>query len=233
MHAVNNNGIKILGAVILRFSGKSPFGKTFESQQIVYVTNDSDKLFLSRETYTALGMITYNFSKVGETLHTHSSIEPDTAWDATDTPPPPSDSDTQRHALESATSSPCTCPCHGTSPPKPTEIPFLATENNQINLQQWLLDYYRTSTSNTCEHQPVPLESIPMKLLVGPSVEPVAYHTPIPVPLHWQEDVKAGLDQDISLGMLELVPVGEPVTWCHRMAICTKKNGKPRSTVAF
>ena len=31
MHAVNNNGIKILGAVILRFSGRSPSGKTLES----------------------------------------------------------------------------------------------------------------------------------------------------------------------------------------------------------
>ena len=27
--------------------------------------------------------------------------------------------------------------------------------------------------------------------------------------------------------------VGEPVTWCHRMVICPKKNGKPRRTVDF
>ena len=79
MHTVNNNGINILGAVILRFSGRSPSGKALESRQIVYVTSDSDKLFLSRETCTALCITTKNFPMVGETLHTCSSIEPDTA----------------------------------------------------------------------------------------------------------------------------------------------------------
>ena len=72
-----------------------------------------------------------------------------------------------------------------------------------------------------------------MRLMVDPKAKPVAHHNPIPVPLHWQEEVKAGLDQDVSLGVLEPVPVGEPVTWCHRMVICAKKNGKPRRTVDF
>lgn len=72
-----------------------------------------------------------------------------------------------------------------------------------------------------------------MRLMVDPKAKPVAHHNPIPVPLHWQEEVKAGLDQDVSLGVLEPVPVGEPVTWCHRMVVCAKKNGKPRRTVDF
>ncbi|CAG2221850.1 unnamed protein product [Mytilus edulis] len=55
----------------------------------------------------------------------------------------------------------------------------------------------------------------------------------VPVPIHWKEEVKAGLDQDVRLGVLEPVPVGEPVTWCHRMVVCAKKNGKPRRTVDF
>ena len=160
MHAVNNNGIKILCAVILRFSGKSPSGQTFESRQIVYVTSDSDKLFLSRETCMALGMITKNFPTVGETLHTCSSSEPDTACDAMDTP----GSDSNTHAPESATSSLCTSLHCGTPPPKPTKIPFPATENNGMILQQWLLDYYRnqhfqhlqtsaTTLDGECSHE--------------------------------------------------------------------------------
>ena len=74
---------------------------------------------------------------------------------------------------------------------------------------------------------------VPMRLMVDPIAEPVAHHTSIPVLLHWQSDVKAGLDHNVSLGILEPVPVGEPVTWCHHMVICAKKNGKPRWTVDF
>jgi len=75
------------------------------------------------------------------------------------------------------------------------------------------------------------MDGPPMKLMIDPDAEPVAYHTPVPVPLHWQNDVKAGLDQDVRLGVLEPVPIGEPVTWCHRMVVCAKKTGKPRRTV--
>ena len=72
-----------------------------------------------------------------------------------------------------------------------------------------------------------------MHLMIDPKAKPTAYHSPIPVPIHWQDDVKAGLDRDVRLGVLEPVPVGEPVTWCHRMVICAKKNGKPRRTTDF
>ena len=75
------------------------------------------------------------------------------------------------------------------------------------------------------------MEGPPLRLMIDPAGKPVAFHSPIPVPLHWQEDVKAGLDQDTRLGVIEPVPVGDPVTWCHRMVICAKKNGKPRRTV--
>ena len=128
----------------------------------------------------------------------------------------------------------CDCPPRQHPPPKPTALPFLATEDNRASLQQWLLDYYKSSTFNTCEHQPLPLmDSVPMRLMVDPDAEPVAHHTPVPVPLHWQDQVKAVLDQDVALGVIEPVPVGEPVTWCHRMVVCAKKNGKPRRTVDF
>ena len=120
---------------------------------------------------------------------------------------------------------PCDCPPRQKPP---TELPFPATEDNRESLQQWLLEYYKSSTFNTCEHQPLPLmDSVPMRLMVDPEAEPIAHHTPVPVPLHWQDQVKAGLDQDVALGVIEPVPVGKPVTWCHRMVVCAKKNGKP------
>ena len=55
----------------------------------------------------------------------------------------------------------------------------------------------------------------------------------IPVPIHWRDAVKAGIDQDIKLGVLEAVPIGQPVTWCHRMVVCANKNGSLRRTVDF
>ena len=97
------------------------------------------------------------------------------------------------------------------------------------------MDYYKSSTFNTCDHQPLPLiDGPPMRLMVDPNAEPVAHHTPVPVPIHWKEEVKAGLDQDVLLRVLEPAPVGESDTWCHRMVVCAKKrNGKPCRTVDF
>ena len=51
------------------------------------------------------------------------------------------------------------------------------------------------------------------------------------VPVYWQEEIKAGLNRDVRLGVIEPVPVGDPVTYCHRMVRCAKKDGKPRRTV--
>jgi hypothetical protein len=107
-------------------------------------------------------------------------------------------------------------------------LPYPASEANLTKLKQFLMDYYKSSTFNTCDHQPLPLmDRPPMRLMVDLDAEPLAHHTPVPVPIHWKEEVKAGLDQDVRLGVLKPVPVGEPVTWCHRMVVCAKKNGKP------
>ncbi|XP_048575650.1 uncharacterized protein LOC116619407 [Nematostella vectensis] len=220
MHAANGTGIPILGAVILRLTGNNQPGLEAKTRQIVYVTNESDRLFLSREACKDLGIISESFPTVGESLYHPTSDSAAISSNKGNTMDTPDNS--------------CTCPRRQMPPPKPTEPPFPATEDNRANLQEWLLDYYKSSTFNTCEHQQLPLmDGIPMRLMVDPEAEPVAHHTPIPVPLHWQEEVKAGLDQDVALGVLEPVPVGEPVTWCHRMVVCAKKNGKPRRTVDF
>ena len=70
-----------------------------------------------------------------------------------------------------------------------------------------------------------------MRLTIDHAAIPYAQHKPIPIPIHWQDDVYAGLEQDCRLGVIEPVPVGTPVTWCHRMVICSKRSGKPRRTV--
>ena len=50
------------------------------------------------------------------------------------------------------------------------------------------------------------MEGPPLQLNMDPNAKAVAVYTSIPVPLHWQEELKAGLDSKI--GVLEPVPVG-------------------------
>ena len=86
MHAPNNNGLKILGAIILRFTGRSPSRQILETRQIVYVTSDADKLFLSQEGFTALRLISKNFPTVCETLHLSKAIALDEDHDGSQPP---------------------------------------------------------------------------------------------------------------------------------------------------
>jgi len=212
---------KILGATILHISGKDKSGKAVVTKQMTYITDCTDKMFLSKEACIALGIIPDDFPTIGATqqLETPAYIQHDAIHSAySNTNPDP----------------PCDCPKCQLPPPPPTKPPLPPTEENCEQLCQYLLDYYGSSTFDTCEHQTLPLmDGPPMRLMVDPAAPPVAHHTPIPVPLHWQDEVKAGLDQDVPLGVLEPVPISEPVTWCHRMVVCAKKSGKPRRTVDF
>ena len=85
-----------------------------------------------------------------------------------------------------------------------------------------------TSTFSTCECQTLLLMDGPLLgFHVDPAAEPITNNEPIPVPLHWQQQVKASIDRGFKLGL----PVGAQVTWCHRMVTTRKKSGTPRRTV--
>ena len=43
--------------------------------------------------------------------------------------------------------------------------------------------------------------------------------------------MKAGLDRDVRIDVLEQVPMGEPTEWVSPMVICPKASGEPRRTV--
>ena len=49
MHSADNYDISILGTVILRLSGRDQLGDERMTRQIIYITDSTDKLFLSRE----------------------------------------------------------------------------------------------------------------------------------------------------------------------------------------
>ena len=206
MHAADNRDIPIIGALPITVNATIS-GNRATTKQLVYITETlKNTLYLSREACIDLGIIGPGFPYTGPTSQCAAS----------------------NHEEER-----CNCP-RRQLPPPPPELPYPATEENREKIEKFLLEYYKSSTFNVCNKQPLKLmEGPPLHLHVNPDAEPKAYHSPIPVPLHWQDEVKAALDQDVRLGVLEEVPIGEAVTWCHRMVVCAKKNGKPRRTVDF
>ena len=60
------------------------------------------------------------------------------------------------------------------------------------------------------------MQGEPLNIVLQPSAKPVAHHIPAPVPIFWQERVKADLDRDVRIGVLEKVPVQTPTEWLHR-----------------
>ena len=71
----------------------------------------------------------------------------------------------------------------------------------------------------------------PMRIMIDPNTTPFATHKPIPIPIHWQDEIYADLKRDVDLKVIEPVPIGTPTTWCHKMVVVAKKSGKPRRTV--
>jgi hypothetical protein len=126
----------------------------------------------------------------------------------------------------------CSCPERQPVPPMPSKIPFEPSKENVPKLEEWILQHFASSAFNTCEHQPLPyMSGDPLEIHFRPDAKPTAFHTPIPVPHHWKAQVKADLDRDVRLGIIEPVPPGTPTVWCARMVVVPKKDGSPRRTV--
>ena len=153
---------EILGAILVKLA--EPQGKR-STRQMIYITDHVDKLFLSQEAFADLGIIPTGFPSTRcDSTDTHSASYQDV--------PTPSDAPT-----------PCSYPRRTPPPPKLTEAPFPTTPENRSKI---LLQRYKASTFNTCEHQPLPLmDRPPLRLMIDPNATPTAHHSPIPIPLHW------------------------------------------------
>ena len=200
--------VDIIGCVVMRLSGYSASGARCETRQIVYVTETSNKIFLSLEACIGLGLVSDSFLAVGE------SFDP-----------------TEAAAVEAGSESLCDCLRRGNV----LTLPFAATKENRVLIEKFLLDYYASTAFNTCTHQPLNLMNTPMmRLMIKEDATPVVHHNPIPIPLHWLDEldeIKAILDANVRMGVMERVEIGEPVTWLHRMVVAERKSGKPRLTV--
>ena len=216
VNAANRQSMGLLGGVLITITGKDRDGNIRETRQLCYISSLVHTLFLSEQACEDLGIIEESFPRVGTfqlpgNLSSSGSVSPQ----------------------HTAAQRPCSCPPRTAPPPPPTALPMPAVPENREKLQKWIEDKYASSAFNQCCHQELPLVTglPPLRLHVDPDKTPVATHTPISIPIHWQKQVKEELDRDCRLGVLEPVPLDEPVSWCSRMVICPKQDGSPRRTV--
>ena len=79
----------------------------------------------------------------------------------------------------------CGCPIWVEAPPPP-ELPFPSTEENRKGLREFLVDYYRSSTFNTCQHQALPLmHGLPLEFHISSAGRTHEVFAPASVPIHW------------------------------------------------
>ena len=237
LSAANRSPIPIEGAFFGRITTKPLSGKATSSKSMIYVSSSVQDMYLSYETLLNLNVLSPNFPSTNITTiptnnhHTsnprYTAIHPDlpsinnvrSLNDGCNAPP-------------ASNKTPCSCPIRAAPPPRPTALPFPCTPANNERMKQWLLQRYASSTFNTCPHRALPcMEGPPIEIHVDLHATPKACHTPANVPLHWQQRVHEDLIRDEALGVIERVPYGDPVSWCHRMVVTRKHDGSPRRTV--
>ena len=126
------------------------------------------------------------------------------------------------------------CKCDGVNRcpkrKKPSEIKIKnptceMTKENRAIIQKHLLEQFASSTFNQCENQQLPtMTGHPVRITVEDGAEPV-FQKGKSVAIHLEKDVKASLDRDVNLGVIEKLPVNTPTEWCARMVITPKPNG--------
>ncbi|KAK2563731.1 Uncharacterized protein P5673_012717 [Acropora cervicornis] len=237
LSAANRSPISIEGAFFAKLTTQPHNGEVTSCRSMVYVSSSVHAMYLSYDALLNLGVLSKDFPSLKTTpipkegCHTRDSDPADA-----NRKPPPVNAVRSINDGCTTTSDPnnitCSCPQRDATPPRPSELPFPCTPDNNGRMKGWLLDRYASSTFNTCPHRALPsMEGPPIEIHVEPTATPKACHTPAPVPLHWQRRVYEELLRDEALGVIERVPYGEPVTWCHRMVITRKHDGSPRRTV--
>ena len=221
--------LTVQGAILLKFTAKNPAnGQIFSTRQLVYISSSVNQVYLSKAACIDLGTIPQDFPSIG-------SCSPDQQ----SSPASVADISAPRKCSNSGVvghgDTPCSCPIRSAPPPGLPVLPCSPTPENLPTIKQYILDRYAASAFNCCERQALPLmnDSPPLRLFVDEDAKPRAITAPGQIPAHWVHDVKAGIDRDIALGVIEPVPVNTPDTWTSRMVITAKHDGSPRRVVDY
>ena len=232
--SAHNKRIQISGGVIIKVVATDPKTmKQLESKQLFYISPEVKETYLSKQCCADLQTIPADFPTAGSCPPPKATVA--SATSSAPTTPEPTLPQCSNSGVPSASGDQCSCPRRTLPPTSVPPLPCEPTEENLPLIKQHILKMFAASSFNTCEKQPLPLisGSEPLRLFVDPSATPVAVHTPGQVPLHWKEAVKAGLDMDERLGVIEKVPENSPTTWCSRMHLTAKHDGSPRRVVDY
>ena len=199
---------------------------------MVYVSDSVTGFFLSYDTMVDLLMINKDFPRIGSCADDSGGSSPAAVS------PDHNNADGYIRELNAGCTEPhedkisCDCPQRSSIPDRPTSLPFPPIPENNAKMREWLLQRYASSTFNTCPHRPLPcMTGPPVEIHIEESNSPRTCHTAAPVPMHWHKRVYEDLLRDEALGVIEQVPYGIPVSWCHRMVVTRKHDGTPRRTV--
>ena len=231
IEGASSEPIALLGGIMVEVTGRTPDGRReLSCLQMMYVSRAVKRVYMSKDACIQLQVVPDNFPVVGSCSpdtdsrpYSHVSAVTSSLTKCTNT------------GLIQPGTEECKCPARSLPPQDPPTLPCKPTPENLPILKDYILNRYAASAFNVCQKQPLPLMkgSPPLRLHVDPSARPVAVHTPAQIPLHWQDAVKGGLDRDVRLGVLEKVPVNEPVEWCSRMVVQPKPSGEPRRTIDY
>lgn len=117
-------------------------------------------------------------------------------------------------------------------PPRPKRIPHPPVESSIPVLRKYIVDHFRNSALDRSPPFPK-MNTTKGHIHLKPDAVPFAVHSPIPVPHHEKDTVKAMLDLYVEKGIITPVPHNTPTVWCALMVLGRKKDGTPRITVDF
>ena len=211
----DKNPLSVVGAFRATLEGTAPSGDVIACRALVYVSRSVCGFFLSFDTMVTLRVLDSTFPRVGGSEASQQPSE--------------GKSTVGNVSFHDAS---CGCPQRTAVPDLPASLPFKVEPVNIPKMRAWLLDRYASSTFNICPHRPLnQMAGPPIQIHLDESATPRVCNTPAPIPLHWQKRVKEDLLRDEALGVIERVPYGVPVSWCHRMVVTRKQDGSPRRTV--
>ena len=223
----NESPAGVLGVFFGKVTAMEGLAKV-QVQVLFYVLKHGGNI-LSRHTCEKLGIISSEFPKVGEHHISQVRVEKEPGLEVNVVE---SEAVYQEEGkCDPDSELPCRCPRREFVDP-PDELPYPPTEENRKKLEDWIKQYYASSAFLACKRQEMPCtEGPPMRIHTDPDAVPVVVHKPVPVPLHFRDQVNAMIEAEVKRGVLKKIGPGVPTTWCTKLVITAKKDGRPRMTV--